>query len=258
MTMVAQVRCRGDRLSRSILRPFPNFDESNFRTLWTSTGRSSGSTDMGRRRARSLTREAPAPTAPAPLVHQYDGDPRAMFQTLKWHVELMNKHGGYLGVIGRRREQSRLFKDLAMGSGTHQMTAEYIEDLCSDLPPVVSSKDEVVLEEPPPSQRDGNASGVAPDGRLSPVSIRIHGRDPPRWICRAWPGFIAGPRPCTSSMWTITPGSPRAHGSDRPLPEGVDDPGARNEPLTAPELDRPPSEGINSPSCWEKGSREGP
>ena len=57
-----------------------------------------------------------------------------------------------------------------MGSGTHQMTAEYIEDLCSDLPLVVSSKDEVVLEEPPPSQRDGDASGVAPDGRLSPVS----------------------------------------------------------------------------------------
>ena len=81
----------------------------------------------------------------------------------------MNEHGGYLGVIGRRREQTWLFRDLAMGSGTRQMPAEYIEDLCSDLPPVVSSKEEVVLEEPPPSQCDGDASGVAPGGRLSPV-----------------------------------------------------------------------------------------
>ena len=82
----------------------------------------------------------------------------------------MNERGGYLGVIGRRREQKWYFCDLAMGTGTRQMTQEYIEDLCSDLPPVVSSKEEVVLEEPPPSQRDGDASGVAPGGRLSPVS----------------------------------------------------------------------------------------
>ena len=135
-------------------------------------GSRSESRDKGRRRARSLTREVPTPTptAPAPLAHQYDGDARAMYKTLKWHVELMNERGGYLGVIGRRREQKWFFCDLAMGSGTRQMTQEYVEDLCSDLPPVVSSKEEVVLEEPPPSQRDGDASGVAPGGRLSPVS----------------------------------------------------------------------------------------
>ena len=133
-------------------------------------GSRSESHNKGRRWARSLTREVPASTAPAPLVHQYDGDARAMYHTLKWHVELMNERGGYLGVIGRRREQKWYFCDLAMGTGTRQMTQEYIEDLCSDLPPVVSSKEEVVLEEPPPSQRDGDASGVAPGGRLSPVS----------------------------------------------------------------------------------------
>ena len=82
----------------------------------------------------------------------------------------MNEHGGYLEVIGRCREQTWLFRDLAMGSGTRQMPGEYIEDLCSDLPPVVSSKEEVVLEELPPSQRDGDASGVAPGRRLSPLS----------------------------------------------------------------------------------------
>ena len=133
-------------------------------------GSRSESRNKGRRRVRSLTREVPASTVPAPLVHQYDGDARAMYHTLKWHVELMNEGGGYLGVIGRSREQKWYFCDLAMGTGTRQMTQEYIEDLCSDLPPVVSSKEEVVLEEPPPSQRDGDASGVAPGGRLSPVS----------------------------------------------------------------------------------------
>ena len=46
-------------------------------------GSRSESRDMGRRRARNLTREVPAPTPPAPLVHHYNGDPRAMFQTLK-------------------------------------------------------------------------------------------------------------------------------------------------------------------------------
>ena len=133
-------------------------------------GSRSESHNKGRRRARSLTREVPTSTAPAPLVHQYDGDARAMYHTLKWHVELLSERGGYLGVIGRRREQKWYFCDLAMGTGTRQMTQEYIEDLCSDLPPVVSSKEEVVLEEPPPSQRDGDASGVTPGGRLSPVS----------------------------------------------------------------------------------------
>ena len=56
-------------------------------------GSRSESRDKGRW-ARSLTREVPAPTATAPPLHQYDGDPRAMFQTLRWHIDLMNEHGG--------------------------------------------------------------------------------------------------------------------------------------------------------------------
>ena len=36
--------------------------------------------------------------------------------------------------------------------------------------------------------------------------VRIHGRNPPRWIRRAWPGFIAGPRSRTSSTWSSRPG----------------------------------------------------
>ena len=159
-------------------------------------GSRSESRDKGRRRARSLTREVPAPTAQAPLVHQYNGDPRVMFQNLKWHVEVMNEHGGYLGVIGRR-EHTWLFWDLAMGSGTGQMPAEYIKDLCSVLPPVVSPKEEVVLEEPPPSQRGGDASGVAPGGRLSPVSPHEDRLlDSCRCCIRAvWAGTRASARP---------------------------------------------------------------
>ena len=68
-----------------------------------------------------------------------------MSQTLKWHIELMNEAGGYLGVIGRRRELSWVFMDLMMGTRTHQMTYEYVEEFCSDLPLLVPSKDEVVL-----------------------------------------------------------------------------------------------------------------
>ena len=154
----------------------------------------SESHNMGRCRARSLTHEVAAPTAPAPLVHQYDGDPRVMFQTLKWPVELTNDHGGYLGVIGRCREQSWLFCDLVMGSGTREMTAEYIEDFCSDLPPVGSSKDEVVLEKLPPSQRDGDASGVAPDQRLSPVSPHEDRLlDSDAAVSSGWSGQAPGP-----------------------------------------------------------------
>ena len=87
-------------------------------------GSRSESRNKGRRRARSLTREVPASTAPAPLVHQYDGDARAMYHTLKWHVELMNERGGYLGVVGRRREQKWLIKyyryrDPSDDSGVH-------------------------------------------------------------------------------------------------------------------------------------------
>ena len=128
----------------------------------------SESRNRGRRRARRFSQEVPALTSALPVL-QYDGDPRAMVQTLKWDIELMNLAGGYLGVIGQRWEQSWVFEILMMGTLTHQMTDEYIEELCSDLIPVVSSNDRVVLEEPPSSQREGNASGVPPDGRLSPV-----------------------------------------------------------------------------------------
>ena len=55
-------------------------------------GSRSESHDRGWRQAKNLTREVPAPTMSAPPVYQYDGDPRAMYQTLKWHVELMNEH----------------------------------------------------------------------------------------------------------------------------------------------------------------------
>ena len=49
------------------------------------------------------------------------------------------------------------------------MAAEEIEESCSNLPLVVSFKDKVFFEETPPSQREGDVSGLAPDGRLHPV-----------------------------------------------------------------------------------------
>ena len=73
------------------------------------------------------------------------------------------------GVIGRCQEQSWIFVDTMMAKCT-DMTNKQIQDLCSDHPAVVYSNDGVVLGKPFPRKRDGKASGLAPDWKLSPIS----------------------------------------------------------------------------------------
>ena len=64
------------------------------------------------------------------------------------------------------------------------LSDQEIWDLCSDLPPVVYSKDDVILEKPYPTRPNGDALGVAPDGRHSPEDRLL---DSNVAVASAWP-----------------------------------------------------------------------
>ena len=133
-------------------------------------GSRSESRDMRRRRARSLTREVLALTAPAPLVHQYDGWRQGYVSDPEVAHRSDEEQGGKPG--GHRSTSGAILALLGSGDGFRDPSDDWGEHRGF----VLRSAPGGVLQGwscpggAAPFQRDGDASGVAPDGRLTPVS----------------------------------------------------------------------------------------